>query len=117
MPNSIRFYRDGLGFPTTAIETDGWAIFETFGTRLSLFPFHELAKDVGLSSASMPSFSGITLAHNVKSKCQVDECLHAVTAHGGSVTSPAFDRPWGVYSGYFSDPDGYNWVSVRPESS
>lgn len=109
MPISIRFYRDGLGFQTNAMESDGWAIFKTYGTRLSLFPFHELAKDAGIHPASKPSFSGITLAHNVKSTQEVDECLQMAADHGGKITSPAHNRVWGVYSGYFSDPDGYNW--------
>ena len=28
---------------------------------------------------------------------------------GGYVLAPARERPWGQYSGYFRDPDGYLW--------
>jgi hypothetical protein len=35
---------------------------------------------------------------------------------GGQVTAPSHARPWGVYSGYFMDPDGHLW-EVRLEPS
>jgi catechol 2,3-dioxygenase-like lactoylglutathione lyase family enzyme len=38
---------------------------------------------------------------------QVDELLRQVEAAGGTLTAPPHLRPFGVYSGYFSDPDGH----------
>ena len=54
MRRSIRFYRDGLGFSTTANDDAGWAIFRTVGCRFALFPLVELAKDIaeGMNVAS-----------------------------------------------------------------
>jgi predicted lactoylglutathione lyase len=28
------------------------------------------------------------------------------------VTTPPHDRPWGIYSGYFRDPDGHLWEII-----
>jgi hypothetical protein len=30
-------------------------------------------------------------------------------AAGASVSDSPYDRPWGIYSGYFADPDGHLW--------
>jgi catechol 2,3-dioxygenase-like lactoylglutathione lyase family enzyme len=109
MSISIQFYRDCLGLKTQASINDGWAIFETFGTRLALFPINELSKDAGTKESPPIAFHGFTLAHNVSRKSEVDDILNSVVQHGGKITSPAHDRIWGVYSGYFSDPDGYHW--------
>jgi len=38
-----RFYRDGLGLPTTRTPRDGIVFFQTWGTVLALFPYEELA--------------------------------------------------------------------------
>lgn len=66
---AIRFYRDGLGFPTEASDEDSIAFFETAGTRLALFPKNELRNDI---SKDLPlaetGFQGITFAHNVREK-------------------------------------------------
>jgi uncharacterized protein len=53
-------------------------------------------------------FTGITLAHNVRERHQVDEVL-ALAAAGAEVVKLAADTFWGGYSGYFTDPDGYLW--------
>jgi len=109
---SVRFYRDGLGWPMSSHSQpqNKWALFKSFGTRLSLFPREELAKDMspGMDAAGS-GFTGITLAHNVREKSQVQEVLAAAEAAGGRIVKPAQDAFWGGYSGYFADPDGYHW--------
>jgi hypothetical protein len=30
-------------------------------------------------------------------------------AGGATLTDQPHDRPWGIYSGYFRDPDGHLW--------
>jgi len=39
----------------------------------------------------------------------VDATLDAAEAAGTTITVKAYDRPFGVYSGYFQDPDGHLW--------
>jgi catechol 2,3-dioxygenase-like lactoylglutathione lyase family enzyme len=113
---SIRFYRDGLGFPTRAKEGDPIAFFVTAGARLAVYPLHKLAEDIGPQIKPAKGFAGITLAHNVHKKEQVAEVLALAERAGGKILKPAQDVFWGGHSGYFSDPDGYCWEVAWAES-
>jgi uncharacterized protein len=42
----------------------------------------------------------------------VDVLLDRAEAAGATRTAPAHDRPWGIYSGYFRDPDGHLWEII-----
>ncbi|HWB52814.1 MAG TPA: VOC family protein [Tepidisphaeraceae bacterium] len=110
LERSLRFYRDGLGFPTTWTAERGIIFFQTRGVCLALYPYAALAKDI--SDAVPPErqkFNGITLAHNVLTKEEVAKLLKQAEAAGGKIEKPARDTDWGGHSGYFSDPDGYLW--------
>ena len=110
LDRSLRFYRDGLGFPTTWSVEKGVIFFKTGGVCLALYPYAELAKDATLDPpASPPRFPGFSLAHNVRSKPEVDELIHQAELAGATVIKAAHDTFWGGYSGYFADPDGYLW--------
>lgn len=106
---SIRFYRDGLGFTTSAKEGDAIAFFDTRGTRLAVYPLEKLAEDIGPDVHPSRGFSGITMAHNVRRKEEVAEVLALAASAGGKIIKPAQDVFWGGHSGYFADPDGYYW--------
>ncbi len=107
---SLRFYRDGLGFPTTWDTDRGVIFFQTQGTRLALYPYDKLAEDVGEAFHVPPTkFAGITLAHNVRTKEEVAPLLRQAEKAGGRIEKPAQDTFWGGHSGYFSDLDGYLW--------
>jgi uncharacterized protein len=41
--------------------------------------------------------------------------LARVEAAGASLTAPR-DRPWGIYSGCFHDPDGHLWELIHNPS-
>jgi catechol 2,3-dioxygenase-like lactoylglutathione lyase family enzyme len=115
MTTSLTFYRDGLGFPTHNYkEEEGVVFFKLEGTWLSLYPKTELAKDAHVSPFGS-GFTGITLAHNVSSKEEVDEVFNLALKAGGTGVKKPEDVFWGGYSGYFSDPDGYLWeVAYNP---
>ncbi len=110
LERSLKFYRDGLGLPTTRKAESGVVFFQTGGTCLALYPYEELAKDVS-EEFLVPKgkFTGITLAHNVRTREEVDAVLKQAEAAGAKIEKPAQDVFWGGYSGYFSDPDGYLW--------
>jgi catechol 2,3-dioxygenase-like lactoylglutathione lyase family enzyme len=114
---SLRFYRDGLGWPTTATETSDIAFFNTTGTRLAIHPLEKLAEDISpTTSPTRTGFSGITLAHNVRSREEVSAALARAQLAGATILKPAQDAFWGGHSGYFSDPDGYCWeVAYAPQ--
>jgi catechol 2,3-dioxygenase-like lactoylglutathione lyase family enzyme len=110
LERSLRFYRDGLGFPTTRNVKQGIVFFQTRGVCLALYPYDDLAKDVSPHFLTTKArFTGITLAHNVRRKEQVAAILQQAERAGAKIEKPAQDAEWGGYSGYFSDPDGYLW--------
>ncbi len=104
---SVQFYRDGLRLPLRE-GSDGIAFFETQGTWLALFPREALAADATVASDGT-GFPGFTLAHNVRSREEVDALLHEAQAAGATIVKPSQETDWGGYSGYFADPDGYLW--------
>ena len=110
MERSFRFYHEGLGFPTTGQPDSDIIFFQTRGTCLALYPADKLADDISSESPrEKPEFSGVTLAHNTKTREEVDVILQQAQSAGGRIEKPAEDVFWGGYSGYFSDPDGHLW--------
>lgn len=118
LERSYRFYHNCLGFPTTRKPDSGIIFFQTGGVCLALYPEDKLAEDIG--GPDFPTkrtrFPGITLAHNTRTKEEVDEILSDVEAAGGKIEKPAHKTFWGGYGGYFSDPDGYIWEIAWAES-
>ncbi|MEJ2448782.1 MAG: VOC family protein [Anaerolineales bacterium] len=110
LERSFRFYHEGLGFPTDSKLTDGVIFFQTSGTRLELYPLDKLAEEISPGmSGERSGFPGITLAHNTKTRAEVDQLLRLAERAGGKIVKPGQDMFWGGYSGYFTDPDGYYW--------
>lgn len=111
LQSSLRFYRDGLGLPTTWTGDKGVIFFQTHGVCLALYPLSDLAKDVGEAfvGEQRSRFTGITLAHNVRERGEVDRVLARAERAGAKIEKAAQDTFWGGYAGYFSDPDGYLW--------
>jgi catechol 2,3-dioxygenase-like lactoylglutathione lyase family enzyme len=115
---SVAFYRDGLGWPTNGIVgqefhdevtgADGTIAFFNLdaGLLLGLYERANLAKDASLP-AGPPSSTEFSLGIMAGSRAEVDELLGQVKAAGGTLTAAAHMRPFGVYSGYFTDPDGH----------
>ena len=115
---SLAFYRDGLGWPTEGIVgqefhdeitgADGTIAIFTLddGLLLTLYERANLAKDASLppGPASSTEFS---LGIPAGSREEVDRLLAQAQAAGATLTAPAHMRPFGVYSGYFADPDGH----------
>jgi catechol 2,3-dioxygenase-like lactoylglutathione lyase family enzyme len=114
LDESIRFYRDGLGFPLQDRAPDSDVAFFTLdGTWLSLYPRELLAEDATVADDGT-GFSGITLAHNVTTSDEVDSVLDEAIDAGGRLVKPAQDAVWGGYSGYFADPDDHLWEVACP---
>ncbi len=110
LERSYRFYKDGLGLPTTGSPESGIIFFQTQGVTLALYPYEDLALDIGPDwNEPRSKFSGITLAHNVRKRGEVDEVLATAVAAGAQIVKSTADTFWGGYSGYFADPDGYLW--------
>ncbi len=115
---SYEFYHEGLGLPTTRKPEAGIIFFQTSGACLALYPLDKLAEDICPTAPPERSrgFSGITIAHNTRSKHEVDALLERAVAAGGTLVKSAQDVFWGGYSGYFADPDGYHWEVAYADS-
>jgi predicted lactoylglutathione lyase len=106
LKKSTEFYSK-LGFPLQSTDAR-ISFFQLSGMRLALYPKTLLAEDAHTTNTKN-GFSGVTLAHNVPSKNDVDKIMNEGQHIGATIVDPAHDRDWGGYSGYFSDPDGYLW--------
>ncbi|WMI70452.1 VOC family protein [Aminobacterium sp. MB27-C1] len=121
MAQSIRFYRDGLGFSTDVTEDEPKVIFfNTTGTKFELYPLELLAEDINeMNPPQIASgFAGITLAYNVKNEAEVHEIMDLAKKAGATIAKEPQRVFWGGYSGYFIDPNGYYWeVAYNPSWS
>lgn len=121
LERSLRFYRDGLGFPTNGIvgtefEHGAVAFFDLdSGLKLALWPRQSIAHDTGLA-VSPPSPVDFTIGHNVASKEEVDAVMRQAATAGAVSIKAAGSTFWGGYAGYFQDPDGHVWeVAYNPQ--
>jgi catechol 2,3-dioxygenase-like lactoylglutathione lyase family enzyme len=127
LERALTFYRDGLGLDSPGIGGTEFAGDEANpagavamfrlqgGLILSLYPRSELAKDAKVPLGP-PKTGEFSIGHVVDSREEVDSLLARAEAAGAALTGEPHDRPWGVYSGYFRDPDGHLWEVVwNPE--
>jgi uncharacterized protein len=123
LDRALAFYRDGLGLQTRGVigtefvgddtaPAGAIALFELHGGLIiALYPRTELAKDANVALAP-PTPGEFSLGHLVSSKADVDALLSQAQAAGATLTDQPHDRPWGIYSGYFRDPDGHLWEVI-----
>jgi catechol 2,3-dioxygenase-like lactoylglutathione lyase family enzyme len=121
LERSVKFYRDGLGLATDGIvgqevEYGAVAFFELqSGVKLALWPRKSLAHDSGVA-LSAPSPTDMSLAHNVRSRAEVDAVMGEAVAAGAVIVKRPHDTFYGGYAGYFKDPDQHLWeVAWNPQ--
>lgn len=116
LEKSVRFYKDGIGFSYREdISNEYVAFFQMNSLLMGLYPKKLLAEDAGVPLVA-EGFSGITLAQNVASLQEIDEILILAKSAGATITKNGEEKPWGGYSGYFQDLDGYLWeVGFYPD--
>ena len=116
LARAVEFYARVLGW-RAAPSPPGIAFFDLGGIVLSLYPHDDLAKDMKVTADARRGVAtqGFALAHNVRSKDQVDAIFSRLRDHGATIIKPPEEVFWGGYSGYFSDPDGHSWeVAYNP---
>lgn len=118
LDRSVAFFRDGLGWQTEGIVgrefhdpvtgADGTIAFFPLGEGLvlGLYERSNLAKDASLPPGPISS-TEFSIGVPAGSQDEVDVSLRRAEAAGATRTAPAHMRPFGVYSGYFTDPDGH----------
>ena len=107
LERSVRFYRDGLGFPQLE-SSPGVAFFTLNGSWLGLYGRAELAQDATVAAAG-EGFNSFSIAHNLASEEEVDAAMSEAIAAGATLVKTPQQVFWGGYSGYFKDPDGHLW--------
>jgi uncharacterized protein len=121
LERAVKFYKDGLGLATDGVvgkefEYGAVAFFELqAGLKLSLWPRKSLAHDSGLP-VDATALTSMCLAHNVRSKEEVDTVMTEASRAGATIVKAAQPTFYGGYSGYFSDPDQHLWeVTWNPK--
>lgn len=107
---AIRFYGEALRLPRINDHPE-IAFFELGRTWLALISREALAADAGVPAGGS-GFPGFTLAHNLRSREEVDSLFDEVRAGGARIVKEPHATDWGGYSGYFADPDGYLWEAA-----
>ena len=118
---SAAFYRallgiDGSGvigteYPATATQAGGTTAMFTLedGLIVSVYGRTDMEKDSG---TSLPEGSAMTIGHFVESEAAANAFLERAREAGATLLGAPYTRPWGMYSGFFADPDGHLWEVV-----
>ncbi|HET7169405.1 MAG TPA: VOC family protein [Candidatus Limnocylindrales bacterium] len=109
LDRAIAFYRDTVGWQPASVVDGDVAFFDLGGVILALWRHRDLAADSGVASDALGSYHGFALAHNVRSRAEVDALFAHLAERGGSIAKWPVETDWGGYSGYFVDPDGHHW--------
>jgi predicted lactoylglutathione lyase len=96
-----------LGWSPT-LEIEQTAFYRANGVVLGLWSREKLAADTGIADDGS-GWSGITLAHNVASRQEVDDLLERALTAGGTITREPSETFYGGYAGVFRDLDGHAW--------
>lgn len=114
---SRRFYVNGLGWPVHREFPEVVFIQVNHGLILSLWDAGQMQAEAAVDApAAVPAaVPCITLSHNVASADEVDQVVAQAQAAGATVVASPKTQPWGGYTGYVADPDGFRWeIAFNP---
>jgi predicted lactoylglutathione lyase len=106
LANARAFY-EALGWETGAAPGDDVVFFQAGGTVFALWDRALLAEDSAVTDGG--GWGGVTLAHNVGSRDEVDAVIEEARAAGAKIGREPGETFWGGYTGIFIDPDGHPW--------
>ena len=90
-------------------EAEETVFFQAGSMALILWGRAKLADDCGVEDAAPGGFDGVVLAHNVRSRAEVDAVLADAARAGAEISQSARETFYGGYAGCFRDPDGHVW--------
>jgi predicted lactoylglutathione lyase len=105
--SNARLFYEALGWSAGPDVADDVVFFHAGPMILALWDRAKLAKDSGVQDGG--GWGGVTLAHNVASREDVDAVMDQARASGAAIPRPAGETFWGGYSGVFVDPEGHPW--------
>lgn len=114
LQKSIAFYRDGLGF-TIEEQDEEHAAMDADGVYLVLLDrseFGTYVEKVGHRPAARGTSETI-ISYFAESRGDVDAMMAKAKGAGATVSAASDDD--GVYSGYFTDPDGHTWEVLHDQ--
>jgi catechol 2,3-dioxygenase-like lactoylglutathione lyase family enzyme len=127
LERSLAFYR-ALGFESPGVigrqhvgdatTPGGAAVMFSLDNdlTLALYGREDLANDANIP-VPPPQSGEFSIGQLVASRDEVDAVLARAKSAGALLTEDAHERPWGIYSGYFRDPDGHLWEIIWNQRS
>jgi predicted lactoylglutathione lyase len=101
-----RAFYERLGW-SIAMDVEETVFFQAGASVVTLWSREQLAEDSGVSDTG--GWGGITLAHNVGSRNEVDAVIERAREAGAAITREPAETFYGGYAGVFTDPDGHPW--------
>lgn len=105
LERAIAFY-SALGWQGSVVQET--AFFQAGSVVVVLWSRGRLAADLGVDDTPA-GFGGMALAHNVRSRRDVDDVIAVAEAAGATITRRPHETFYGGYAGVFRDPDGHPW--------
>ena len=107
-----RSFYERLGW-RVGLDVEETVLFQIEGLILTLWGRDKHAADSGVVDGS--GWGGVTLAHNVGSREDVDRVVEEARSAGASIAREPAETFYGGYAGVFVDPDGHPWeVAYNP---
>ncbi len=100
------FYRDVFGL-SAIFENENSVVFNLDNTSLN-FLQRDASPDLLAPARLAPSDAGVCFQFTIRVD-SVDEACAELARRGVKLNNGPIDRPWGVRTASFSDPDGYLW--------
>lgn len=108
-----RLFYERLGWRGQELEET--VFFQVGAVVLVLWGRDKLAADAGIEDGNADGFGGMALAHNVRSRVEVDEVLSEAANAGAEISRAPRETSYGGYAGCFTDPDGHVWeIAYNP---
>jgi len=108
---SKAFY-ERLGWKV-GLDVEETVFFQAGDLVVTLWGRDKLAADSGVEDPG--GWGGITLAHNVRSREEVDDIIEDARSAAARIAREPAETFYGGYAGVFLDPDGHPWeVAYNP---
>ncbi len=101
-----RGFYERLGW-RVGLDVEETVFFQTGGSIVALWGRDKLEADSGVIDGG--SWGGITLAHNVRSREEVDRVIEEARVAGARIGREPAETFYGGYAGVFVDLDGHPW--------
>jgi catechol 2,3-dioxygenase-like lactoylglutathione lyase family enzyme len=103
---TARAFYERLGW-RAGLDVEETVFFQAGGLIVTLWSREKLAGDSGVDDPG--GWGGVTLAHNVRSRAEVDHVIQRAREAGARIAREPAGTFYGGYGGVFVDPDGHPW--------